>query len=214
MAKKKMIVEEAEVKEVETAEATEATEVVEKAEPSMGELVMNVLNIARDEDTTTEIWNGIEIEIKHSLNIYEMKLLFDYVVERCFSSDDGSYQPEYRDFAERASTIAVYTNIELPASVEDQYDLMYKTDIYSAVYKNINSEQHYAILDAVDEKLKELVDGEAKNAKKVIEMMTELTGGLKDAFDGVDASDINAMVKNIAENGIDEKAIVDAVIKR
>lgn len=214
MAKKKMIVEEAEVKEVETVEAAEAAEVVEKAEPSMGELVMNVLNVARDEDTTTEIWNGIEIEVKHSLNIYEMKLLFDYVVERCFSSDDGSYQPEYRDFAERASTIAVYTNVELPVSVEDQYDLMYKTDIYSAVYKNINSEQHYAILDAVDEKLKELVDGEAKDSKKVIEMMTELTGGLKDAFDGVDANDINAMVKNIAENGIDEKAIVDAVIKR
>ena len=212
METKEMIIAEADVEEVNDTE--EAVEVEEVKEPTMLDNIMNVLNDCRDENERTYNWNGIEIKIKRNLSIFEMKILFDEIYNRCFSTDDGSYQPEYRDFAERASIISLYSDAELPADIMDQYDLVYKTDLYNFVTDHVDVTQFSAVLDAVDEKVKDALDEKKRELEKSIEMISSLTDTLNSAFGDIDSADISAVLKNISENGFDEKAIVDAVINR
>ena len=210
--KKKEEIIEAEVIQNEEGAAETATE------KTQFDYMMDVLNDARSNNEESFIWEGIEIKAKKFLNVYEMKVMFDGIFERCFSSTDQTYQPEYRDFAERACTVAVYSDVTLPESVDDQYDLMYKTDLYYAVIEHIDPMQRGALLDAIDEKIKETIDYRAnqvvKTAEDTMNYVSNLLDGFKEMFDGIDPNELSGMIKAISENGIDEKAIVDAVIDK
>lgn len=215
MNNKETAIEEVEVNEIqEEVEDVEDTAVERVEEPSMLENIMNVLNTCREEDSNSYIWNGIEINIKRTLSVYEMKVLFDTVLDRCFDDEDGSYHPEYRDFAERASLISLYSDTTLPENIEDQYDFVYKTDIYDFVSSHVDVTQYSALFDALDEKIKEAVDGKTREIEKTMHMVTNLVDMFNTMFDGVNAKDVSSALKSISENGIDEKAIVDAIINK
>lgn len=204
--------------EAKTVEAEPVVDVV-PTEKTQLEYIMDVVNDQREEcDYKPYIWNGIEIKIKHSLNIYEMKVLFDQIVERCFSTADGEYQPEYQDFAERAAIVAMYSDINMPAEVYDQYDLVFKTDIYRFVTDRIDSEQLWAIIDSVSEKIKERVNYKAQDVlrrtEEAVSAIESLTSMFQTTFDGVDAESLSGVIKSISEHGIDEGKIVDAVINK
>ena len=190
----------------------------EETQEDQMKYIMSVLNDARESNEESFIWNGIEIKVKRYLNIYEMKILFDSILSRCFSVDEGAYQPEYRDFAERASTVAIYSDLRMPDGVEDQFDLMYKTDLYYSISERIDPIQRGAVLDAIDEKIKETVDYRAnqviKNSEEVLSSVSDLVNNFNEMFDGVTPNELSGVIKAISENGIDEKAIVDAVINR
>ena len=218
MARKKANTEvKEEVIDVEAKQVEEAANTESEEKEQLG-YVMNVLNDAREGNETSFIWNGIEIKVKKFLNIFEMKVLYDGILSRCFSTEDGSFQPEYRDFAERATTIVVHSDIQLPEAVSDQYDLVFKTDLYYCVADHIDMMQQSAVLDAVDEKVKEIIEYRAnealKNAEAAIEAVNNLVDSLDNLFDGISPEEISGLVKAISENGIDEKAIVDAVINK
>ena len=218
MAKKKeVVINNEEVVEAMADEILEIKDAAaeEPAEKTRLDYVMDVLNDERvNNNEVTCIWNGIEIKIKKRLSIFEMKVLFDNIYERCFSNEDGSYQPEYRDFADRASVVAMYTDLEMPQLVQDQYDLVFMTDLYYFVGDNIDQMQFASIMDAVDEKVKESVDSKTSEIEDTLSTVANLTEMFSTLFDGIDPKEASAVLKTIAENGIDEKAIVDAVINK
>lgn len=181
--------------------------------------IMNLINEHRAENESwSYVWNGLDVKIKRNLNIYEMKILFDQIVSRCFSTENGEYQPEYKDFAERASVVALYTDLPLPAEVHDQYDLVSGTDIYHFVVGHIDNDQLYSIMEAADAKINELIEYKAndivKKAEDAIAAVESLTKMFETTFDGVDAESISGVLKTISENGIDEEKIVNAIISK
>ena len=222
MARKKkeeVIVQNEEVVEAEDIKVVEDVAPAAPAEKTQLDYIMDVLNEEREANESHScIWNGIEIKVKRYLNIYEMKVLFDEIFNRCFSTENGAYQPEYRDFADRAATIAIYTDITLPSAVDDQYDLVYKTDLYFFVTDHIDPMQHGCIMQAIDEKLEEVAkyraDDTIKKAEEAITAVESLTSAFGSMFDDVDPDSLANVIKSISEHGIDEKAIVDAVIDK
>lgn len=217
--KKEVVIKNAEVVDAEPEEVKEVEKVDEEApaEKTQLDYIMDVLNENRENLVQSCIWNGIEINIKRTLNIYEMKVLFEAILSRCFSTDNGSYQPEYRDFAERTAVLAIYTDINLPEDIGDQFDLVFKTDIYKFVTENVDSEQLWSIMDSAGMKIEEMIkyrsEDMLKKAQEAIDSVNDLTEQFGKLFDGVDVSDLTNVINAISEHGIDEKAIVDSVIK-
>lgn len=87
------------------------------------------------------------IESKKYLSIKEKRALIDNIVDTCILYEDGVYKfdeiDKYITFTMK--TIAAYTNLELSADIEDDYDELCKSNLlnivietFSGEYENVN----------------------------------------------------------------------------
>lgn len=76
-----------------------------------------------------------ELEIKEYLNIKDKKQLVDDIVNECILWDNGIFKfddiEKYIVFTMK--TIEAYTNIELSADIEDDYDLLCKSKLLPSI---------------------------------------------------------------------------------
>lgn len=167
------------------------------------------------EKNSTVEWNGLSIEIQKNIGLEEMFAFVDDVASACFDST-GAYSPKRKKFMIRAAVVELYTNLSLPSSVKKQYDLLYGTDLFDTIVQNIDQSQLADIVDAINEGIKLVTDtGVATVTKKMDEIVNgfEKVGkDISDMFEGVDGSDINNVVRAVAENGIDEEKLMRAYL--
>jgi hypothetical protein len=98
-------------------------------------------------------WCGLPIAITKTISMKDALEFISEVVNACFSEDSLTYVPTAKDVAIRIMVIRKYTNISLPESYEDMYDLLYRSDIVSAVAEEINRSQFMTILQSIDENI-------------------------------------------------------------
>ena len=140
------------------------------------------------------------------------------VVNACFSEDSLTYVPTAKDVAIRIMVIRKYTNISLPESYEDMYDLLYRSDIVSAVAEEINRSQFMTILQSIDENIDYIKSTNVSFANKQLDSagdkLEELINTVSGLFEGVSSGDVKSLVSSIATGGINENKLVEAVIKQ
>ena len=87
------------------------------------------------------------LEVKKYLSIKEKRVLIDDIVNSCILYEDGVYKFDDIDkyIAFTMKTIAAYTNIELSADIENDYDELCKAnllnlviDTFAGEYENVN----------------------------------------------------------------------------
>lgn len=93
-------------------------------------------------------WHNKEISILKSLSFKQYIRTIQSILRDC-KNDDGYIIPELVDFATRANVIAAYALIEQPEVIDDLYYLVYSSDLYDFIYKNVNQRQVDAIFDAI-----------------------------------------------------------------
>ncbi len=99
----------------------------------------------------TIIWRGLNIVVRNMIKIEETLDMVNSIMEACTSNKDGviSCYPELLDFAVRTNVILRYSNVHLPADTREQYRILYGTDLYDAVSKEVNVAQLRSVTDAV-----------------------------------------------------------------
>ena len=163
-------------------------------------------------------WCGLPIAITKTISMKDALEFISEVVNACFSEDSLTYVPTAKDVAIRIMVIRKYTNISLPESYEDMYDLLYRSDIVSAVAEEINRSQFMTILQSIDENIDYIKSTNVSFANKQLDSagdkLEELINTVSGLFEGVSSGDVKSLVSSIATGGINENKLVEAVIKQ
>ena len=166
---------------------------------------------------TTIVWNGIEIDVQKQVSLATMKKIIGIVSGSCFS-EDGGYMPENVDIAFRIAVIDAYTNITLPSNTEKVYLLLYGTDLYDTIIDNVNhlqiDEMEYSIDKVISFIVRSNIDNAAKKVDEMYRAIEEFGNNLSNVFDGLDTDELRSIVKSIADNGVDERKIVEAYLDK
>lgn len=161
-------------------------------------------------------WNGISVTIHPVLSFEEMLTFVDGVVKSCFTSTDGKYMPEIKDFAIRCSILEIYANFSLPSNVEKRYALTNACDdLIDTIVQNINLRQYSSMLDAIDKKIEYIAEAniDALTARmnelyNSFETVEKQLGGL---LGGVNQEDVKKMIDAVSDSKLDETKIVRAI---
>lgn len=162
-------------------------------------------------------WNGITLNIKHTLSLPEMMEFVDSVSKLCFSEETGAYIPEVRDFGIKTYILEMYADIEMPKSTNDMYDLLYRTDIVYEVIDHINKVQLDEIVRAIDTKIKHLsdakVDAITRQMHELYESFNNLEKQLENMFSGITADDMNKIINAMSNGQLSEEKLVSAYME-
>lgn len=98
----------------------------------------------------TVMWHGIAVTVRTLLPFSETVQFVGSVLASCYDKSHDRFVPEMKDFAIRANTVLRYACVELPDDFEEQYALLYTTDIYDFVLSVINRPQLDSILETIN----------------------------------------------------------------
>ena len=180
-----------------------------KSEKRISISVMDKIIKEHFENTTTEQWYSIEVQIKKTLSFTEMMEFVNDVVLSCFQ-EDGGFVPEVMDFAIRSNILSKYANFSLPDKLEHRYEIIYKTDIIDLVCSRINGAQLNEIVASINRKVEFLCNSNALMIKRQV-------NDLISAFNDLQArtSDDIAKLANVLSSGeLDEGKIVEAYLDK
>lgn len=160
-------------------------------------------------------WNDIEIEIKNTLSVEECIRLVKNATDNCFT-DDGEFLPEMLAFSIGVSTIAVYTNLELPDSTEDKYKVITYTDLMEKITSNINQLQYEDLLHAIDDKVeyktKTNIEAIRVQVNELYFKAEELFNQIAETFSQSGMEDFKTMISAVANHEVDEGKIMEAYL--
>lgn len=165
---------------------------------------------------TTIDWYGVEVVVKRCLSVRDMADFVSFVVNICLN-EGGRYVPELEDYAIRDAVVSKYSNVTLPEGVEHRYEILYRTDIFDAVYAQIDQTQYFAMRDAIWERIRWAMNVRANDLLSQMEAMIsafdEIGAKATTLFSGVNQEDIQKMVQNIASGDLSSDGIVKAYLE-
>ena len=174
--------------------------------------------------------NSIEVEFKQMLSLAEESVFIDRVCNNSFDTNNN-FLPEYKDILFSVTVMQMLSNITIPKSKNDNGVEMidfaeYKKwdshfhfveTIYSA---SMNDEDQYKFAGYVDH-LEDMVNDKIEyikeqnfNKSKLDELFTAITDAVNkqsSSFDGVDMKDV---LNKIANMKLDNKTIIDEILKQ
>jgi len=160
------------------------------------------------DNTATIQWNEIDIEVKHSLSFVDMLSFVKNVVEGCFEEASGTYMPELKPFLIKICTLAFYTNVAIPQNVNKKYELIYRTDIFDAVIKQVDRAQFTDMCNAIDENIDVIINAGRKELEKLNRVVEEI----ESVFSGIDGDTLKNLADALGDGGIDEEKLMKAII--
>lgn len=180
------------------------------------EKMMEIMNDRFLSEETIDYY-GEELVVKNTIPFEIFCIIVRKVSDICFNKDTGEYMPENLDYAVRLCVIDSYTNVDLPESTEEKYQLIYRTDIWETVMPYINREQFNSLVSAIRNAID--VRNEANRAlfdrdiNLVLEQINSLGEQVNGMFANITEDDMKALVNAIGNGGIDEGKIVKAVVE-
>lgn len=177
-----------------------------------------LMEIVRSKNVYSKVvWNGVTLNIQHTLSLPEMMNFVDAVSKLCFAEDTGAYIPEVKDFGIKTYILEMYAGIEMPKSTNDMYDLLYRTDIVYTIIDNINKVQLDEIVTAIDNKIKHLsdakVDAITKQMSELYSAFDNLEKQLENIFSGISHDDMSKIVGALSNGKFDEGKLVSAYLE-
>ena len=162
----------------------------------------------------TKEWHGLDLEIKTKLTLEEALLFVNTVVNSCFDTNTSAYTPEAKDFAIRSLVVELYSNVSLPQNLSRRYDILYRTDIYNTVLLEVNLEQHYTLIGAINERVRDVATANINSLNRDISRLFSEFENLQDkmikSVEGISQDDIRAFASAINNGQLNERALIEA----
>jgi hypothetical protein len=98
----------------------------------------------------TVMWHGIAVTVRPMLPLAEVTQFVNSVMDSCYDKGRDMFVPDMKDFAFRVNVVSRYACVELPPSIEEQYAILYNTDIFDTIMSHINQPQIESIKDAIN----------------------------------------------------------------
>lgn len=159
-------------------------------------------------------WNGLNVEIKRTLSLRDAIMFSEHVVGSCFD-DNGNYIPESYRLSVMNAMVALYTNISLPQSAENKYDLLCKSHICDVIASNVDAQQLEDIISIVKKRIKYIIELNNASAKREIEEICKsfdvIKNQIESTFSDISGEDIES-ITNLINSGVDQSAIAKAAI--
>ena len=175
--------------------------------------LMGILNKEFNKTNTID-YKGIEITIKNSISLNDVREIIEIVSTSCVDIDTGVYEPILKSFLIDLEIILYYTNIRMPKDLESQYDIITQTDLFNVILPYINAAQYTEIVNGVDSKIafllnsvNNLATAETLKLTKNIEYMTEI---LKTALDNISNDGIRELTDALNNASNSKKVPVPA----
>lgn len=177
---------------------------------------MAELTLERFPNFLTVDFYGYELHIMYLVPYRVLVTLTQKIADNCFD-EDGNYLPETLDYSVRATVVATYTNVQLPDDIEEQYYMLYATDLWQTVIDSISAEQFSIIQNCVIERIRTRNETNRAMFEKELRSAMDLLSGMSlqvaDLFSGISKEDLAALTKAIGNSRIDEEKLVNAVVQ-
>lgn len=165
-------------------------------------------------ERTIEV-GGIQVTVKTRLSVDSMIDFVNFVVNNCFQGDECL--PQLKDFLIRIEIIRMYTNIELPNNIQDQYEFVYGSDLIGQLVDEvINRNEFNNILQAIDFKIAQIEDVAYQEYKAKIEeiysSINAITEQISQIYDEMSPEDLTDIIKVMA--GMSDGSVSDEEIAR
>lgn len=98
----------------------------------------------------TVMWHGIAVTLRPLLPLVEVTQFVNSVMDSCYDKEHDVFVPDMMDFAFRVNAVSRYACVELPESIEEQYSILYNTDIFDTIVSYANAAQLQSIKDAIN----------------------------------------------------------------
>lgn len=157
-----------------------------------------------------------DVTIKYMIDFEDMLEFVEEVVANAFDSE-GEYIPAVIDYMIKRNVIRRYSDIELPDDVNEEYSIIYQTDMFEQVSESINKSQLNEIINSIDHKIEHLRQSNIRKIEhklnELIENFEELGDKVFGLFKDVNPEDMEKMVQMFSGDKVfDEKKIVKAYI--
>lgn len=96
------------------------------------------------------MWHGIAVTLRPLLPLVEVTQFVNSVMNSCYDKEHDVFVPDMKDFAFRVNTVSRYACVELPQDIEEQYSILYNTDIFDTILSHINKAQIESIREAIN----------------------------------------------------------------
>ena len=109
------------------------------------------MQIARP-DTAPRLvrWHGANIAVRPLLNMTDASNFVNGVMRACYDGKRDMCFPEAMELSIRAYTVMYYSNARLPEDLEKQNEILFGSDLYDTLRREINLPQHEALVRAVE----------------------------------------------------------------
>lgn len=180
----------------------------------------DIEEIARDyfPASTAIVFHGKEIAVQRMLPYKRVCALIEAIVKSCFDSESGEYMPEVRDFATRLAVASAYTDLELPEDTDEQYAMLYSTDMMQKIYEAIDHGQLDMLRTSVQRRCDIINDANRtaieKELYEAVGMISTLADNIGKIFKDVSSEEVAEMVNNLMTHGVDEEKLVDEVVRK
>jgi hypothetical protein len=168
-------------------------------------------------NTTTQIWHGVEFEVKRTIGMTEMLEFVDDVTKSCFQ-ENGGFLPEVIEFAVRSNLVLKYTNLSLPDALEHRYALLYETDLVDVIQDAIDQNQFIEIHQAVYDKVEHLCRTNAIEVQnrlgRVVTAFESVQEQLEQTFSGISQEDVTNLTKALTGGGFDADQVVRSYLEQ
>lgn len=178
-----------------------------------------LMEIVRSKNVYSKVvWNGVTLNVQHTLSLPEMMNFVDAVSKLCFAEDTGAYIPEVKDFGIKTYILEMYAGIEMPKSTNDMYDLLYRTDIVYTIIDNINKVQLDEIVQAIDVKISHMANAKVealnKQMNELYSAFENLENQLEGMFSGISPDDMSKIIGAFNNGTFDESRLIDAYLSK
>ena len=92
-------------------------------------------------------WSGMSITVRKMIGIDEMQQMVGLILDQCW--DGECLRKELADFFLRCAVITFFTNVTLPEKREEQYEILYGTDLFHIVRRTICGDQIASVENAL-----------------------------------------------------------------
>lgn len=164
-----------------------------------------------NENKEVEIeFNDAKIKIRKTLGIEDAILFVNNIVDMCIDKQEMDFVGFNFDIAVREAVVSMYGGFELTNSVEEDYDILYKTGLFYVIENNIDSVQYKALLNAAREQIEFYKAAFVSSAAmQVNRAASKFEGALNDLNEQAMALEKNGDLKNMMQ-----KLVKSGVLKQ
>lgn len=137
--------------------------------------------------TSQVAYEGVVISVKNKITLGEVSAFAENVSNACFS-EDGTYMPELFSVAYFGNLLAFYTDIDVPESIDDMYEITSNSDFMNKIIEVIDGYQLTMIENGIRDRISYLCDSKAymiekefnKSMMSILSIIDEITKIFKD----------------------------------
>lgn len=167
--------------------------------------------VARDASATKTVkYRGMKFQVKKYLTVDEAISFVLKVVDDAFPA--GEYNPLLKELSIRVAIVGYYTNIDLPS--EGYYDILYADGFMDTICKQIDEEQFYELIFAIDDKINYLTQTKIGELERKLEPVADVLDSLGALSDSIDQEDVEAFISTLSNGGVSEETLVREIVRQ